>query len=102
MENMETIVMELVVHAGNGRSLAIQAIREARAGRFEDALQLLEQCSEELLCCHCAQTDLIQAEVQGQSVPLSLLMVHAQDHIMNAITVRDLAVEIIAILKNRR
>lgn len=102
LEDIESVVMELVVNAGDGRSSAIQAIREARAGRFEEAEKLLKQCDEALLLCHKAQTDLVQAELQGENVPVNLLMVHAQDHIMNAITVKDLAVELIAILKDQK
>jgi PTS system cellobiose-specific IIA component len=33
---------------------------------------------------------------------MSLLAVHAQDHVMNAMTVRDLALEIIAMSKELR
>ncbi|HIX52315.1 MAG TPA: PTS lactose/cellobiose transporter subunit IIA, partial [Candidatus Lachnoclostridium stercoripullorum] len=38
-------------------------------------------------------------EINGKHVPLSLLMVHAQDHLMNAMTVMDLCKEIIAMKK---
>lgn len=102
LEDMDTVVMELVVNAGDARSSAIQAIREARAGRFEEADRLLEQCGEALILCHNAQTDLVQAELQGEKVPMSLLMVHAQDHIMNAMTVKDLAAEMVAMLKEQK
>lgn len=101
IEDMDSVVMELVVNAGDGRSSAIQAIREARAGRFAEAKKLLEECNEALLRCHNVQTDLVQAELQGDGIKVSLLMVHAQDHIMNAMTVRDLAVEIIQMLKEK-
>ncbi|OUZ16436.1 hypothetical protein A5868_001357, partial [Enterococcus sp. 12F9_DIV0723] len=30
---------------------------------------------------------------------ISLLMVHAQDHLMNAITIKDLAIELVDILE---
>ena len=101
MEDMDSMVMELIVNAGEGRSLAIQAIREARAGRFEEAESLLEECNEALIRCHHSQTELIQAELQGTGVPVTLLMVHAQDHIMNAMTVKDLAAELVATLKEK-
>lgn len=100
-EEYERIVMELVVNAGDGRSLAIQAIREARAGKFREAQQLIDQCQEALIRCHETQTELIQSELQGNPVPVTLLMVHAQDHIMNAMTVKDLAIEMIEMLKER-
>ncbi|MEO2788903.1 PTS lactose/cellobiose transporter subunit IIA, partial [Lacticaseibacillus paracasei] len=38
-------------------------------------------------------------EAQGKKHPVSLLMVHGQDHVMNAITFRDLAGEIVDLYK---
>lgn len=102
MEDMDAVVMELIVNAGEGRSLAIEAIRKARAGQFEEAEGLLGQSNEALLRCHHAQTDLIQSELNGQSVPMSLLLVHAQDHLMNAMTVKDLATELVATIKDKK
>ncbi len=101
-EDFDSVVMELVVNAGDGRSLAIQAIREARAGKFQEAQQLIDQCQEALIRCHESQTELIQSELQGNPIPMSLLMVHAQDHIMNAMTVKDLAAEIVAMRKEQQ
>lgn len=100
-EDYETMLMELVVNAGDGRSLAIQAIRAARAGNFQEATRLLAECKEAINRCHNTQTSLIQSELQGKTVTINLLMVHAQDHIMNAMTVKDLATEMIEILKER-
>lgn len=92
---MEIIIMELVVNGGTARSQAIEAIRTARTGDFEKADQLLHDCDETLQAAHQIQTDLIQKEAAGQHMEVQLLMVHAQDHLMNAMTVRDLAGEII-------
>lgn len=99
--DMECLVMELVVHAGDARSLAIQAIRDARAGNFSLAHQHLQEASDAMLEVHTAQTDLIQSEVNGNSIPVSLLLVHAQDHVMNAMTVKDLAAEMIQMMEER-
>lgn len=44
---------------------------------------------------HHYQTELIQAEMRGEKTELSLIMVHGQDHLMNAMTVRDLALQMI-------
>ena len=92
---MEIIIMELVVNGGAARSQAIEAIRAARDGDFEKADQLLKDCDETLQSAHEIQTELIQKEAAGQHMEVQLLMVHAQDHLMNAMTVRDLAGEII-------
>ena len=50
---------------------------------------------------HRSQTELIQGEARGEEKNLSLLLVHAQDHLMNAITIRDMAIEFIDVYKSR-
>ena len=39
----------------------------------------------------------IQNEAGGEKTDMTLLMVHAQDHLMNAMTVKDLAAELVEI-----
>ncbi|WP_224752661.1 PTS lactose/cellobiose transporter subunit IIA [Metabacillus arenae] len=91
--------MGIIIHGGNGRSCAMRAIAEAKKGQFEEAEKLVEESSEEINKAHRIQTDLIQAEARGDGTEISLLMVHAQDHLMNAMTVRDLSIEIIDLTK---
>ena len=94
-EELEEIIMQIIVNSGASRSLAIEALRAAGEGNFEEADEKMKQADE----THEYQTSLIQDEINGKHVPLNLLMVHAQDHLMNAMTVMDLAKEIIAIKK---
>lgn len=87
--------MNLIVNGGDARSRAMLAIQCAKSGEIEKARELLAEATEALGKAHDYQTKLIQDEAAGNSVELSLLMVHAQDHFMNAMTVRDLANEFI-------
>ena len=93
------IAFELILFSGNGRSSAMAAIQEAKQGNFERAEELLKQATEELGKAHNFQTQLIQAEADGKSNPVNILLVHAQDHLMTAMTVRDLAAEIVELYK---
>lgn len=97
--SMEMIIMELVVNGGSARSLAIEAIRAAREGDFEKADSLIKECDVSLAKTHEIQTGLIQREAAGEHMQVQLLMVHAQDHLMNAMTVRDLAGEMIEMMR---
>lgn len=101
-QSMEMIIMELVVGGGEARSLAMEAIRSARKGDFGAADELLRRCDDVLLKTHQIQTGLIQKEAAGEHISVQLLMVHAQDHIMNAMTVRDLAGELVEIMGDVR
>lgn len=94
MSDQETI-LELIVNGGNARSYSMEAIHLAKASKLKEAREAIVKAGEELAKAHIAQTKLIQEEASGNSVEVSLLMVHAQDHLMNAITVKDLAQEFI-------
>ncbi|WP_077611373.1 PTS lactose/cellobiose transporter subunit IIA [Clostridium sp. Marseille-P2415] len=96
---IETIMMELVVNGGNARSCALQAIAAAREGKIELAEKQLKEADEAIERAHEFQTGILQAEASGEHLEMSLIMVHAQDHLMNAMTVRDLANEFIKLYK---
>lgn len=97
--NLEMIIMGLIVDSGSARSFAMEAIFHAKSGDLESAKGALKECNEQLVKAHNAQTDLIQKEAGGNPVPISLLMVHAQDHLMTAMVVRDLAAEMVDLYK---
>ncbi len=98
--SMEDIMVNLICYGGEARGLALKAISAAAENNFEEADNLIKQCDEMLEKTHKFQTELLHqealAEEQSENkVPISLLMVHGQDHLMNAMTVRDLAERII-------
>ncbi|GAA0591878.1 PTS lactose/cellobiose transporter subunit IIA [Virgibacillus siamensis] len=92
---MEHVIMGIIMHSGDAKSNAMEAIQHAKANEMKKAEQLLEQAEKELLEAHGEQTGLIQKEARGEKTELSLLLVHAQDHLMTATTFKDLAKEFI-------
>lgn len=97
--DLDPIVMELIVYAGNVRSLAILALRLARQGEYAQANQKMAECEEALLKAHSIQRRLIADELSGSAIPMTLLAVHAQDQMMNAMTVKDLVEEMIEMIE---
>lgn len=93
--NIEMIIINLITNSGDARSASMEAIHHAKKGDFEAAKLAIESANDRLGLAHKSQTELIQSEARGESVQTSLLLVHAQDHLMNAITVKDLATEMI-------
>lgn len=98
-ENMQA-VMGLIINGGNAKGSAVEAIRAAKAGDFRHAEAKLTEADHYLIEAHNAQTGMLTEEANGQHTPVTLLMVHSQDHIMNAITFRDLAGEFVDIYKH--
>ncbi|OOM75435.1 lichenan-specific phosphotransferase enzyme IIA component [Clostridium puniceum] len=94
---MEEVLMEIIANAGSARSKAMESIVKVKNGHSELAKNSIEEANTFLEKAYNVQTKLIQDEVAGNKTELNLLMVHAQDHLMNAMTVRDLAEEIVEI-----
>ena len=99
MDQQEQIVINLIVNAGSARSSAIEAIQYAKAGDIEKAEESLGNAKEAVNEAHHSQTEMIQAEIRGEKAPLSLLMVHAQDHLMTVMLLRDMVQNFINLYK---
>jgi PTS system cellobiose-specific IIA component len=97
MTPIEEIIMELIGTSGEGKSNSMIAMRKAREGEIEIAKEYMKKASESLLHAHKIQTNLIQKEAAGEKTEISLLMIHAQDHLMNSMVIKDMANEIIAL-----
>ncbi|SKC56839.1 PTS lactose/cellobiose transporter subunit IIA [Maledivibacter halophilus] len=93
--NYEEKVINLIIRGGNARSLAMDAIEHAKNNDIKAARKALEEAGEELSQVHNIQTDFIQKEAAGNGPDITLLMIHAQDHLMNAMTVKDMATEFV-------
>ena len=91
------VIMQLIMHGGDAKGNAIEAIDAAKSGDFELAHERMQDAEKALVEAHHAQTGLLTQEASGDAVELSLLMVHGQDHLMTSIAFKDLAKEIVEI-----
>ena len=96
-KEQETLMaaMGLIANGGNAKSLAVEAIRLAKKGDIAGAREKLKESDKSLLEAHNSQTGMLTKEAQGDHMHVTLLVVHSQDHLMNAITFRDLAGEMV-------
>lgn len=95
------VVMSIIMHAGNSKGLAHQALDAAKQGDFDAASDYMKQADDALADAHNVQTDLLTKEAQGEHTEVNLYMVHAQDHLMNAITYKDLVGEFIELYQTK-
>lgn len=95
MSGLLETAMGLIAGAGDSRSYSMEAIAAAREGDFAKARELLSSASDAMRETHEVQTDLIRNEMKGEGGEISLLMVHAQDHLTMALLMRDMAEEFI-------
>lgn len=97
--DMEATVMELIINAGESRSCAMQALMAAKQGDWEEAEALLKQAEQAAKIAHGVQTQLIGLDEGEGKVPVNLIMLHAQDHLMTAMLARELIAELMEIHK---
>ncbi|GLC88487.1 PTS lactose/cellobiose transporter subunit IIA [Lysinibacillus piscis] len=88
-------IMGLIIHSGNTKSECMEAIQLAKTGQIDAAKEKIKLANEALIEAHHSQTNLLTQEARGEKVEVSMLLIHAQDHLMNAITFKDLAQEVI-------
>lgn len=96
---MEEVIMNIILNAGNARSKSLIAFRRAREHQLDEAKKLIKEASEDLNLAHKAQTEIIQKEVCGDTQTVTLLMVHAQDHLMTAMVIKDIVIEMISFIE---
>ena len=89
-EELEEVVMGLIINSGQARSLAYAALKQAKQGDFAAAKAMMDQSRMALNEAHLVQTKLIEGKMK-----VSLVLVHAQDHLMTSMLARELITELI-------
>lgn len=92
---LEEAVMEIIVNAGQSRSLCFEALHAARQGNIDEAKSLLREADGYARQAHKMQTKLIEQDAGEARQPMTLIMVHAQDHLMNSLLAREFSEELI-------
>ena len=99
--DMEEAVMTLIVHSGDARTSAFQALEEAKKGNFDKADELMAQSQAQFTQAHHAQTELLSCEAQGEKLEVNVLLIHSQDHLMTSMLAQELIKELIQLHKTK-
>ncbi|MDG3086042.1 PTS N,N'-diacetylchitobiose transporter subunit IIA [Vibrio hannami] len=97
--DLEEQVMGIIINAGQSRSLCYEALRHAKNGEFEEAEGLLKEAQAAANEAHLVQTKLIEADEGEGKTKMTLIMVHAQDHLMTSMLAKELVTELIELHK---
>jgi PTS system cellobiose-specific IIA component len=100
--DIEKIAFTVILHAGNAKAEAYKALDEAKQGNFDNIDKYLKNAKDELNEVHNIQTELLTAEANGDNIDLPIILVHAQDHLMTAISEINLVEELIDCFKEIR
>ncbi|WJP97369.1 PTS cellobiose transporter subunit IIA [Macrococcus bovicus] len=94
-EELQMVAFQIILHSGNSRTLVHESFQAMRANDFAVAEQKLEESNKELTEAHKVQTSLLQQYASGEEIKIEIIMVHAQDHLMTTMTLREMAVEML-------
>lgn len=101
MGDLNLISFQLISLSGDSRSLSFEALECAKNGDFEEAENKLNQAEKKSNEAHKVQFELLSKESNGENIHFSILLVHAQDHLMTSMLALDFAKYQIEILKRR-
>lgn len=97
----EQMSFQLILHSGNARSKIIESIRQYREGNIKEAERLVSEAEKDLSAAHGIHFQMIQEEASGRRTEFSLLMMHAEDHLMSTLSMKELVKELIELFKAR-
>lgn len=98
-EKLEEIAMLIIANSGAARSNSFEALGEAKKGNYEKADKLLEKAGEYLHIAHESHRELLKLDSKGEVESMSVLLAHAQDHLMSSALAKELITEIIELYK---
>lgn len=101
MKDNTEISFSIILHAGNATNACVEAMRLAKSKKMEEAKQQLAEASEEITQAHQVQKDLLVDVANNKKMDVDVILVHAQDHLTSAMTLRIVAEEIIELYQMR-
>ena len=98
-DDLQVVSFEIILHSGDARTIVHEGLNLMNEGKFEEAEKKMEDANNELLEAHKSQTKLLQDYANGDEITMEVIMVHAQDHLMTAMTLREMAIEFLKMYK---
>ena len=92
-EEASMIGFEIVAYSGDARSKLLLAVENDKCD------QLIEEANACLVDAHKSQTELLQQEARGNHVEVGFITVHAQDHLMTTLLLKDIISTLIDVYK---
>lgn len=101
MEDMETVLMQIISYSGDCNSSCFEAMDCFQKGDHEQANKLLDQGYASLLKAKEIHAKLLAESVGSNEIPATLFMVHAEDQMMSSETILTLARKTLEIIESQ-
>ncbi len=98
-ETSQLVAFNIISFSGMARAFIHEAMDAMREGDFELADTKMQEAEDQLVEAHKSQTDLLHQFANGVEIEIQIIMVHAQDHLMTTMTLKEVAEEMKPIYK---
>lgn len=92
-DELDLIAFQIIANSGEARTLIHVAFDAMRKSDYETANCKLKEAEDFINKAHQAQTDLLHAYANEESMKMEIIMIHAQDHMMTTMTLKEVAHE---------
>ena len=97
--DLEEMALEIITNVGTARSMYVEAVQAAKAGNFEEAHNLVAGGEKIFVNGHHAHADLDNAKIGVEELQYMFLVMHAEDQLMSAETLKIVCDELIDMLE---
>lgn len=101
MEDIETVLMQIISYSGDCKSSCFEAMDCFQKGDHEQANKLLDQGYASLLKAKEIHAKLLAESAGSNEIPATLFMVHAEDQMMSSETILTLARKTLEIIESQ-
>jgi|MucameStandDraft_1065616.scaffolds.fasta_scaffold14499_2 Phosphotransferase system cellobiose-specific component IIA len=95
IEVIEQISLQMITQVCDVTAGCMRAMEEAKAGNIPEARELLKKAEKGYGRCHEIHSELISRMASGETIEFHLLLVHAEDQMMNAEVIKIMAEQIV-------
>lgn len=88
-KDISMVGFTIVAYAGDAKTALLNALKEAKAGNFDKAKELVKKSNQSIVDAHNAQTKLMAKEASGEDLDTTFIMSHGQDTLMTTMLLKD-------------
>lgn len=97
--DFESAAFQIISFAGDAKSETLIALREMKAGNYEEARKLLKQAGEKLEEASNVHLKLLSDSINTEDTSVPFLLIHAEDHYSTASYSHELISELIDVFE---
>ena len=102
MENLDLVSFRIISFVGMAKSKYLEAVKKAEEGDFEKAESFIVDGDNEFNKGHEVHAKLISEEAKGNRTVPTILLMHAEDQLLSAETIKIMALQMIKMYKQMK